>query len=47
MAEQMQAQQHRAAGYSAAEEIAKAQALKDSGAITEEEFQALKAKALV
>ena len=46
MMEQIQAKQHRAAGYSAAEEIAKAQALKDSGAITEEEFQALKAKAL-
>jgi type VI protein secretion system component VasK len=46
MMEKAQAQQHRAAGYSAAEEIAKAQALKDRGAITEEEFQALKAKAL-
>lgn len=44
--EQMQTDQRRAAGYSAAEEIAKAQALKDSGAITEEEFRALKAKAL-
>ena len=46
MMEQMQAQQRRAAGYSAAEEIAKAQALKDSGAITDAEFQAIKAKAL-
>ncbi len=47
MMEQAQAQQHRAAGYSAAEEIAKAQALKDSGAVTDAEFQALKAKALM
>ncbi len=46
MIEQAQAQQHRAAGYSAADEIAKAQALKDSGAISEEEFQQLKAKAM-
>ena len=45
--EKAQAQQHRAAGYSAAEEIAKAQALKDSGAITEAEFQELKRKAMV
>ena len=45
--EQAQASQHRAAGYSAAEEIAKAQALKDSGAITEAEFQELKRKAMV
>jgi type VI protein secretion system component VasK len=46
MMEQVQAQQRRAAGYSAAEEIAKAQALKDSGAITDEEFQGLKRKAM-
>ncbi len=45
--QQAQASQQRAAGYSAAEEIAKAQALKDSGAITEEEFQELKRKAMV
>jgi len=42
-----EARQKRAAGYSAAEEIAKAQALKDSGAITDEEFQELKRKAMV
>jgi type VI protein secretion system component VasK len=45
--EQAAASQKRAAGYSAVEEIAKAQALKDSGAITEEEFQELKRKAMV
>ena len=39
--------QRRAAGYSAAEEIAKAQELKDKGAITAEEFESLKAKALM
>jgi type VI protein secretion system component VasK len=46
MMEQMQAQQHRAAGYSSADEIAKAQALKDSGAITDAEFEELKRKAM-
>ena len=45
--EQAEAKQKRAAGYSAAEEIAKAQALKDSGAITDAEFQELKRKALI
>ena len=45
--EQAQASQHRAAGYSAAEEIAKAQALKDSGTITDAEFQELKRKAMI
>jgi type VI protein secretion system component VasK len=45
--EEAEARQKRAAGYSAAEEIAKAQALKDSGAISEEEFQELKRKAMV
>ena len=45
--EEAAARQHRAAGYSAAEEIAKAQALKDSGAITDAEFQELKRKAMV
>jgi uncharacterized membrane protein len=47
MIEEAEARQKRAAGYSAAEEIAKAQALKDSGAISEEEFQELKRKAMV
>ena len=47
MIEEAQARQKRAAGYSAAEEIAKAQALKDSGAITEAEFQELKRKAMI
>ena len=47
MIEEAQARQKRAAGYSAAEEIAKAQALKDSGAISEEEFQELKRKAMI
>jgi len=49
MMEQMkraQTAQRQASGYSAADEIAKAQALRDSGAITEEEFQQLKAKAM-
>jgi hypothetical protein len=46
MMEQAQAIQQRAAGYSAAEEIAKAQALKDSGAITDAEFEEMKRKAL-
>ena len=47
MIEEAEARQKRSAGYSAAEEIAKAQALKDSGAITEAEFQELKRKAMV
>ena len=47
MMEEAQARQKRMAGYSAAEEISKAQALKDSGAITEEEFQQLKRKAMI
>jgi hypothetical protein len=46
MMERAQAAQQPAAGYSAAEEIAKAQALKDSGAITDAEFEAMKRKAL-
>jgi hypothetical protein len=45
--EQAAAQQKRAAGYSAAEEIAKAQALLASGAITQAEFDELKRKAMV
>ncbi len=46
MIEEAQQKQRRAAGYSAAEEIAKAQGLKDSGAITEAEFEELKRKAM-
>ena len=46
MMEKAQVAQQPAAGYSAAEEIAKAQALKDSGAITDAEFEAMKRKAL-
>ena len=46
MMQQAQASQQPAAGYSAAEEIAKAQALKDSGAITQAEFDEMKRKAL-
>ena len=46
MMAEMQAKQQRAAGYSAAEEIAKAQALLDSGAITQAEFDDLKRRAL-
>jgi hypothetical protein len=38
--------QRRASGYSAADEIVKAQQLKDSGAISEEEFQEMKRRAL-
>ena len=37
----------RMAGYSASEEIAKAQALKDSGAISAEEFETIKRRALM
>ena len=44
--QQAQEMQRRAAGYSAADEIAKLQGLKDSGAITQAEFDAQKAKAL-
>ena len=40
-------QQPQTAGHSAADEIAKAQALKDSGAITDAEFQEMKRKALL
>jgi type VI protein secretion system component VasK len=42
-----QEQQRRAQGYSAADEIEKLQKLKDSGAITSEEFEAQKKAALV
>ena len=43
---QAQEMQRRAAGFSAADEIAKLQGLKDSGALTQEEFDAAKARAL-
>jgi len=46
MIDQMQAAQRRASGYSAADEIAKATELHKSGAISDEEFEALKAQAL-
>jgi hypothetical protein len=43
---QVQEMQKRAAGYSSADEIAKLQQLKDSGALSQQEFDAAKAKAL-
>jgi len=46
MMQAMETQQRQAAGYSAADEIAKAKALLDSGAITQDEFNAMKAKAM-
>ncbi len=46
MAQQQVQQQQRAAGYSAADEITKLTALRDSGSITAEEFETAKAKAL-
>ena len=48
MTEMAQAQQmqQRAAGYSSADEIAKLQGLLSSGAITQDEFNAAKARAL-
>jgi hypothetical protein len=42
----MMAQMQRAAGYSAADELAKAQQLLQSGAITQAEFDSIKARAL-
>ncbi len=45
--EEADAKQKRAAGYSAADEIAKAQALLDSGAITQAEFDEMKRKAMI
>ena len=43
---QAEAQQKRRAGYSAADEIAKLQKLKDEGAISAEEFETLKAQSI-
>ena len=42
----VQAQQRRATGYSAADEIEKLTKLRDAGTLTPEEFEAAKAKAL-
>lgn len=47
MAEEYSEAQRRVAGYSAADEIAKAQELKAAGAISDEEFENLKRKALM
>ena len=46
MMAEMQAQQARLQGGSAADDIAKAQALLEKGSITQEEFNTIKAKAL-
>jgi type VI protein secretion system component VasK len=46
MMEQYETQQRRMAGYSSAEEIAKLTELRNSGAITAEEFEELKRKAM-
>ena len=46
MMDQYSEAQRRASGYSPAEEISKAQALKDSGAISAEEFEEMKRRAL-
>jgi hypothetical protein len=43
----LEEQKRRMSGFSAADEIAKAQQLLDSGAITQQEFEALKAKAMM
>ncbi len=47
MMEEAEARQKRMAGYSAADEIAKTQALLASGAITQAEFEEMKRKAMV
>ena len=47
MMDAMQERERRAAGYSASDEIAKAKGLLDSGAITQEEFDAMKQKAML
>jgi hypothetical protein len=47
MMEAMQERERRATGYSAADEIDKAKKLLDSGAITAEEFDAMKKKAML
>jgi len=46
MMEAMQERERRAAGYSPADEIDKAKKLLDSGAITADEFEAMKKKAM-
>jgi hypothetical protein len=46
MIDEYQQAERRAAGYSSAEEIAKAKELLDKGAISQEEFEQLKARAL-
>src|ERR1043166_3153826 len=43
---EMREREHRASGYSAADEIAKLTALRDKGDISEEEFASLKDRAL-
>lgn len=45
--EKMQEVQRRAVGYSAADEIEKLTKLRDSGAITAEEFEEMKRKAMI
>lgn len=45
--EEAEQRQRRVAGFSATDEIAKAQELKDKGAITDAEFQELKRKAMM
>ena len=47
MLAEVQQQQRRAAGYSAADEVAKLAKLRDEGAITAEEYEAQKARALM
>ena len=47
MLAEVQEQQRRASGYSAADEVAKLAALRDEGKITAEEYEAQKARALM